>query len=293
MIHFQRSRRSERVGRTLVTVGMLTMAVGLTVSSAAAAGENATAVLTSPLSGASTTFTWSYEFHQNGGPELSNIAISFCSADILAHVASASPSGEAFLTGDVAGGHTGFGPGVKFAVTAVSGTLTVVFDQAYTAGGIMEIQSHSGDGQSGDLTTTATGPGTCSPTTTTTVSVTTTTVPVTTTTVPVTTTTVPATTTTTVPGTTTTAPAITTTTAPVITTTSVPTSVLGARFTAPTTAPPTTTTSVPTSVLGARFARDGMAKTGFDGGPLVAFGAIALLLGSVLLLGGSLERAGE
>lgn len=275
------------------------MAVGMTVTSAGASGESTTAVLTSPLAGTSATFTWSYEFQDNGGHELSNIAISFCSTDMVSHVVSASPNGEAFTTGDVPGGHTGFGPGVKFATTAVSGTLTVVFDQPYPAAGIMSIQSHSGDGQEGDLITTAAGPGTCNQqaTTTTTVAPTTTTIPATTTTVPATTTTIPATTTTvpatttTVPATTTTVPA-TTTTIPVTTTTvagttSVPTSVLGARF------PATTATSVPTSVLGARFSADepsaSLVKTGFSSGPLFVFGVIVVLLGVALLVGDKLQ----
>jgi hypothetical protein len=285
---------------------MLSMAVGITVSAAGASGESTTAVLTSPLSGSSATFTWSYDFHDNGGHDLSNIAISFCSTDMVPHVVSASPAGEAFTTGDVPGGHTGFGPGVKFATTAVSGTLTVVFDQPYPAAGIMSIQSHSGDGDDGDLVTTADGPGTCKPVTTTTVAPTTTTIPATTTTVPATTTTVPATTTT-IPATTTTVPATTTTvavttttvrattttapatttTAPATTSTSVPTSVLGASVSA------TTSTSVPTSVLGARFSADdpsaSLVKTGFSSGPLFVFGVIVLLLGVVLLLGDKLQ----
>ena len=287
------------------------MALGMTVASAGASGESTTAVLTSPLSGTSATFTWSYEFHDNGGHGLSNIAVSFCSTDILSHVVSATPSGETFLTGDVPGGHTGFGPGVKFETTAVSGTLTVVFDQPYPAAGILNVQSHSGDGQDGDLITTADGPGTCNqqattttvapttttiPATTTTVPATTTTVPATTTTVPATTTTVPATTTTvpatttTVPATTTTVPATTTTvpatttTAPVVTTTTQATT---------TTVPATTSTSVPTSVLGARFSADdpspSLVKTGFSSGPLFAFGLILLMLGAVLLVGDRLQ----
>jgi hypothetical protein len=247
------------------------MATGLTVSSAAASGESTTAVLTSPLSGTATTFTWSYDFHENGGHELSNIAISFCSTDILSHVVSASPAGKTFLVGDVPGGHKGFGPGVKFGTTAVSGTLTVVFDQPYPAAGIMSIQSHSGDGHIGDLVTTAGGPGTCAQ------QGTTTTVAPTTTTVPVTTTTVAATTTTTVPVTTTTAPAVTTTTQQATTTT----------------APATTSTSVPTSVLGARFTADdpspSLVKTGFSSGPLLWVGMTVLLLGVVLLAGSKLH----
>ena len=273
------------------------MAVGMTVSSAAASGESTTAVLTSPLSGTSATFTWSYEFHDNGGHELSNIAISFCSTDMVSHVVSATPAGEAFPTGDVPGGHTDFGPGVKFATTAVSGTLTVVFDQPYPAAGIMRVQSHSGDGQDGDLITTAAGPGTCSQElTTTTAAPTTTTIPATTTTLPATTTTVPATTTT-VPATTTTLPA-TTTTLPV-TTTTLPVTTTTVRTTTTTqqatttTVPATTSTSVPTSVLGARFSADdpsaSLVKTGFGSGPLFVFGVIVLLLGVVLLVGDKLQ----
>jgi hypothetical protein len=275
-------------------MGLLSMAVGMTMASAGASGESTTAVLTSPLSGTSTTFTWSYEFHDNSGHGLSNIAISFCSTEILSHVVSATPAGETFLAGDVPGGHTGFGPGVKFGTTALSGTLTVVFDQPYPAAGIMNIQSHSGDGQVGDLVTTTSGPGTCAqqgptttvaPTTTSTVPVTTTTtVPVTTTTtVPVTTTTTVPVTTTTVPVTTTTVPA-TTTTLPAVTTTTQATT---------TTVPATTSTSVPTSVLGARFSADdpspSLVKTGFSSGPLFMLGMIMLLLGVALLVGDRLQ----
>jgi hypothetical protein len=242
MIRYKSSRGSEeRVGRVLVAMGVVAMAIGLTFSSAAATGENTTAVLTSPLSGSSTTFTWSYQFNQNGGNGLSNIAISFCTTDILSHVVSATPSGETFLVGDVPGGHAGFGPGIKFDTTATTGTLTVVFNQAFTRDGTMSIQSHSGGGQVGDQVMSALGPGPCGTpgSTTTTVPVTTTTVPVTTTTtVPKTTTTVPVTTTTTVPVTTTTTVPVTTTTVPVTTTTTVPGSTT-------TTVPVTTTTTVP------------------------------------------------
>ena len=305
------------------------MAVGLTVSTAGASGEQTTAVLTSPLTGSSTTFTWSYEFDANGGHDLSNIAISFCSTDILPHVVSASPSGEAFASGDVPGGHTGFGPGVKFATTAVSGTLTVVFDQPYTAGGTINVQSHSGDGQDGDLVTVAGGPGTCNPTTTTAAPATTTTVPATTTTVPattttlaaVTTTTAPPVTTTTAPATTTTAPAVTTTavqqvtttTVPAVTTTAAPattTTTVRATTTAPpppattttvavagnrlaattTTMPATTSTSIPTSVLGARFSAD-------DAAPNLAktgfTGGPLLVTGTVLVLLGLALLVGD
>ena len=272
----------------LVGVGVLSIALGLTVTPAGASGEHTTAVLTSPLSGSSTTFTWSYEFHGNGGHSLSNVAISFCSTDILPHVVSFSPSGESFLIGDVPGGHTGFGPGIKFATTAVNGTLTVVFDQPQTAGGTINIQSHSGDGQAGDQIMTASGPGSCNPTTTTTVPATTSTVPVTTTTAPATATTVKATTTT-LPSTTTTVGPVTTTTVGRATTSTAPAMT--------TIAPANTSTSVPTSVLGARFSADDpaadLAKTGFSGGPLVAFGLIALLLGAALVVGGKLAPAGD
>lgn len=274
-----------------MVLGVLFMAVGLAVSSAVASGEQTTATLTSPLSGTSTTFTWSYVFHANGGHGLSNIAISFC-PDVLAHVVSASPSGEIFTSGDVPGGHTGFGPGVKFDTSAVTGTLTVVFDHAYPPNGLISIQSHSGDGQVGDVPTTAAGPGDCGPTpttspenTTTTVPVTTTTtVHVTTTTVPVTTTTVPVTTTT-VPVTTTTVPATTTTLAATTTTLAVTTTTVAA----------TTSTSVPTSVLGSRFSNTepDLAKTGIEGAPLVAAGAVILVFGLLLLVEGRREPASE
>jgi hypothetical protein len=285
-----------------VVAGTVSLAAGLAVGPSVATGESTTAALTSPLAGSSTTFTWSYDFNANGGHELSNIAIRFCSTDFLAHVVSASPAGETFTSGDVPGGHAGFGPGIKFATEAVSGTLTVVFDQAYPATGTMEIQSHSGDGDAGDLVTEAVGPGSCGttpsttpgsttttvqPTTTTTVPVTTTTVPVTTTTVLVTTTTVPVTTTTVQPTTTTVTPTTvpaTTTTLPATTTTAPATT---------TTVPATTSTSVPTSVLGNRFVNDGpaadLAGTGFNGGPLVAFGALCMALGAVLVVGGRLD----
>ena len=252
------------------------MAVGVNVSVAQASGELTTADLTSPLSGSTTTFTWSYEFHSNGGHALSNIAIALCSTDLLSRVVSASPAGEVFLVGDVPGGHTGFGPGIKFATTAVSGTLTVVFGQPQSAGGLIQVQSHSGDGQNGDLVTTATGPGSCNP------AVTTTTV-------------APATTTTTV------APATTTTVAPAITTStpaSTTTSVAGnwLSTTTPTVAAQTTT-SVPTSVLGARFTNGDrsadLAKTGFGGAPIVAFGSVLLTLGLALVVGELLQRADD
>ncbi len=290
------------------------MAVGVNVSVAQASGELTTAALTSPLSGSNTTFTWSYEFHSNGGHELSNVAIALCSTDLLSSVVSASPAGEVFLVGDVPGGHTGFGPGIKFATTAVSGTLTVQFSQPQSAGGLIQVQSHSGDGQNGDLVTTATGPGSCTPATTTTVApaTTTTVAPATTTTVllattttvaPATTTTVtPATTTTLAPATTTTVPPATTTTVAPATTTSTPasttTSVAANRLsTTTTTVAAQTTTSVPTSVLGARFTNGDrsvdLAKTGFGGAPVVAFGLVLLTLGLALVVGELIQRTDD
>ncbi len=289
-----------------MALGFLSMAVGVNVSVAQASGELTTAALTSPLSGSNTTFTWSYEFHSNGGHELSNIAIALCSTDLLSSVVSASPAGEVFLVGDVPGGHTGFGPGIKFATTAVSGTLTVQFSQPQSAGGLIQVQSHSGDGQNGDLVTTATGPGSCSPATTTTVApaTTTTVTPATTTTVPpatTTTTVAPATTTTLAPATTTTVAPATTTVAPA-TTTSTPasttTSVAANRLsTTTTTVAAQTTTSVPTSVLGARFTNGDrsadLAKTGFGGAPVVAFGLVLLTLGLALVVGDLIQRTDD
>ena len=263
-------------------VGAVSLAAGLAIAPSMAAGESTTATLTSPLSGSNATFTWSYQFNANGGHELSNIAISFCETDFLAHVVSASPSGEIFTSGDVPGGHPGFGPGIKFDTTAVSGTLTVIFDQAYPATGTMQVQSHSGDGADGDLVTTAVGPGDCETVPSTTPGSTTTTVAPTTTTVAPTTTTVAPTTTTVAP--TTTTVLATTTTLPATTTTAPPTTT--------STVAPTTSTSVPTSVLGNRFVNDtpaDLAGTGFDGMPLVAFGALCMALGAVLLVGGRFE----
>ena len=260
-----------------MVAGLLSIGLGLSVSTAGASGETTTAVLTSPLSGSSTTFTWTYTFLSNDGHDLSNLAVKFCSSDLLSHVVSSSPSGETFLD-TVPGGHPGFGPGIKFDATAVTGSIQVVFDQAYAAAPAgMTIESHSGDGTDGDIPTTADGPAGCDPlTTTTTIAATTTTEPVTTTTQPVTTTTQPVTTTT-QPVTTTTQPVTTTTvvlgtTIPIVTTTN---------------APPVSAT-VPVSVLGLRFSRPdpSLATTGSDKiGPLVALGAIAALMGLALLVG--------
>jgi hypothetical protein len=266
-----------------VVVGAISLAAGLAVAPSTAAGESTTAVLTSPLSGTSATFTWTYQFNANGGHALSNIAIRFCSTDFLAHVVSATPSGEAFIASGVPGGHAGFGPGIKFSTEAASGTLTVVFDQTYPATGTMEVQSHSGDGNAGDLVTQARGPGDCGAIPSTTPGSTTTTVGPTTTTVSPTTTSVPATTTTVLVTTTSTA---TPNTTPGSTTIATPTT---------TTTVPATTTSIPTSVLGNRFVNDDpaadLAGTGFRGGPVVAFGALCLALGAVLVVGARLERS--
>lgn len=284
----------------MIVVGAVSLIAGLAVAPSAASGESTIAELTSPLSGSSATFTWSYTFNAAGGHDLSNIAIALCSTDILAHVVSASPAGETFTSGDVPGGHPGFGPGVKFDTTAVTGTLTVVFDQPYSAGDPIQVQSHSGDGDAGDLVTTAVGPA-CGAATTTTVPATTTTTVATTTTVPPTTTTVaPTTTTTTIPATTTSVAPTTTSTVPATTTTlpATTTTLAATTTTAPattTTVAPTTSTSVPTSVLGNRFVNDDpaadLAGTGFSGGPLIAFGALLMALGAVLLVSGKLDPA--
>jgi hypothetical protein len=141
---------------------MLTSAVvGATATGSFASGESTAAVLKSPLAGTSNVFTWDYAFHQNGGHALSNVAIAFCSADILGDVLSATPSGAAF-PGGVTGGHDGFGAGVKFGVTAPTGTVTVTFAHPHPiVAGALQIQSHSGDGDTGDAITTAAGPGPC------------------------------------------------------------------------------------------------------------------------------------
>src|SRR5882724_59342 len=85
-----------------------------------ASGESTSASLTAPTSGSAQSFSWTYTFNQDDGHGLSNVAVGFCSAGILADVVSASPSGEKFTSGDVPGGHTGFGPGVNFAETATT-----------------------------------------------------------------------------------------------------------------------------------------------------------------------------
>jgi hypothetical protein len=157
-----RSYRSARVaGLALALTAPLVVA---TATPGFASGESTSASLTAPTSGSapSSSFSWNYTFNLNGGHGLSNVAVGFCSADILADVVSASPSAEVFTSGDVPGGHTGFGPGVKFDVTATTGTLTVTFanPHAISATGL-RVQSHSGDGKTPDTVTVAPGPGPC------------------------------------------------------------------------------------------------------------------------------------
>ena len=321
------TRVKGRVGAVLLAAGLVSMAAGLGVSSATASGEFATVALTSPDIGTSTTFTWAYSFHANGDHELSNIAVKFCSQDVLDHVVSAAPNATIFKDSDVTGGHSGFGHGIKFDVTTIIGTLSITFDQAYDSGpnGIF-IQSHSGDGQDGDEIKDGHGPNGCASTTTTTAApTTTTTAPATTTTVPATTTTVPPTTTTTPPGggTTTTLPPVTTTLPPVTTTLPpVTTTVPPVTTTLPpvtTTVPPVTTTlppgstttlapsttapstTIPVGVLGVverntagevagNVAAD-LAKTGSSSLPLLVGLGLALTIAGVGLLVG--EYAGR
>lgn len=146
--------RSRRARAAALGLALAAPIVAATATPAFASGESTNAVLTSPASGSATTFTWSYTF--GGGTHgLSNIAIGFCSADILADVS----SGGVFSTGDVKGGHDGFGPGVKFDLTAATGTFTVTFDHPHAiSADSLRVQSHSGDGQTGDTVTTAAGP---------------------------------------------------------------------------------------------------------------------------------------
>jgi hypothetical protein len=148
--------------RRLAVAGLVVVTGVLGAASGAlASGESTTAILTAPLAGTSTTFTWSYVFNQNASHDLSNIAIGFCSDDVRADVAAASPAAEIFDRA-VPGGHAGFGSGVKFEVTAATGVLTVTFHNPHPvdpAG--VRIQSHSGDAQTGDTVTMAAGPGPC------------------------------------------------------------------------------------------------------------------------------------
>jgi LPXTG-motif cell wall-anchored protein len=122
-----------------------------------AAGESTDATLQLPV--VDKTFTWDYTFSQGDGHALSNIAIAFCSPALLADVASTS-GGTIFTSGDVEGGHGGFGPGIKFPLTAGTGTFSVTFksDHAVVTDAV-KIQSHSGDGQDPDATNLIDGPG--------------------------------------------------------------------------------------------------------------------------------------
>ncbi|HEV8626809.1 MAG TPA: hypothetical protein VG034_20380 [Acidimicrobiia bacterium] len=154
--------RSRSARFAALALAFTTPLVAANALPAFADGESASATLTSPASGSATTFTWNYTFEQNGGNGLSNIAVGFCSADILSDVVSADPSADIFADGDVVGGHDGFGPGIKFGVTATTGTLTVTFGHAHSiSDNGLRIQSHSGGGQTGDATKTTKGPGPC------------------------------------------------------------------------------------------------------------------------------------
>src|SRR5207302_10595783 len=115
-------RRRTLVRLLALTIAFATAVIAATIIPSMAAGESTTATLIAPVSGSSQTFPWTYVFHQNGGNGLSNIAVGFCSPDVLADVVSATPSGALFPDG-VPAGHSGFGPGVKFDVTAPAGTL--------------------------------------------------------------------------------------------------------------------------------------------------------------------------
>jgi hypothetical protein len=285
--------KTRKGGAVLLSAGVVLTVLGLFASPASASGESTTASLTSPASGTSSTFVWSYQFDQNGEHGLSNIAIRFCDDALLSHVTSASPNGEV-QSGGVTGGHTGFGPGIKFDTQATNGSLTVTFDQAYgIAPGAMEIQSHSGDGQQGDAINSAAGPafGECAvdPTTTTTVQD-----PTTTTTViddPTTTTTLvedPTTTTTVVedPTTTTTViddPTTTTTVDPGDPTTT--TTVVGDP------GDPTTTVKVlGENVTASGVAGDSLARTGSDTRAQLLFAGLALTLGGIAVTFGERKK---
>jgi hypothetical protein len=155
------SPRTRRARAAALSLALAAPIVASTAAPAFASGESTSALLTSPspTTGSASTFTWSYTFDQGTGHGLSNVAIGFCSAGVLADVVSAGPSGEIFTSGDVPGGHTGFGPGVKFAVTATTGALSVTFAHPHAiSAGSLRVQSHSGDGRTGDTITTAAGP---------------------------------------------------------------------------------------------------------------------------------------
>lgn len=108
---------------------------------ASAAGEWTTATLTSPTSGSSKVFTWSYELHQSGGPELSNLTIGFCDDSLTDHIELASQSSTRLSDGQI------------------TGEISVTLDQDYgiDAAGLL-LQSDPGGG--GDIET-APGPGPC------------------------------------------------------------------------------------------------------------------------------------
>jgi hypothetical protein len=293
--------RKGRIGAVMLAAGLVTIGAGLSVGVSAASGEFTTVTLTSPTSGTSTTFTWSYSFMQNGGHDLSNIAIHFCSQAVLGHVVSASPNAEVFTSGDVPGGHAGFGPGIKFDVTTTTGTLFATFDQPYAAApnGIF-VQSHSGDGQQGDAVKSGEGP-VCDPgtTTTTTVATTTTTLATTTTTKPSTTTTTAFTTTTTAPGTTTTTIGGGTTTVPSTTTTTTAATTATSSTTSTTLAgpPPTafvlgeqeTNTSVATAAPTGRLATTGAGSVPL----LIGLGILLTAVGLGLLVGEYVGRVAD
>ncbi|HUQ63405.1 MAG TPA: hypothetical protein VM121_06615 [Acidimicrobiales bacterium] len=263
MLIQRRLTEARTAGAVLTAIGLVLMLNGALVGPAGASGEYTTVELTSPVDSDGATYAWDYAFHQNGGHGLSNIAVRFC-GDILSHVME-SDDYEIFTDGDVPGGHTGFGPGIKFAYTAATGSLTVLFDQVFPVdpAGI-QLQSHSGDGQDGDLVVSGPGPGPCvTPTTVAPTTVAPTTLPPTT---------LPPTTlapTTTVPETTTTVPE-TTTVVPTTTVdaTTVPFArVLGETLRADTAA------STPAVVAAAE-----LAKTGSNWVPLLTWAGLALIL---------------
>jgi hypothetical protein len=300
-----------RGGAALLGAGVVLTILGLFAAPANAAGESTTATLTSPTSGTSSTFVWSYQFNQNGGHGLSNIAIRFCDDSLLAHVTSASPNATV-QSGGVTGGHSGFGPGIRFDTQTASGSLTVTFDQAYAiAPGAMEIQSHSGDGQQGDVINSAAGPaGQCAPVPTTTTTTLVVEDPTTTTTTlvvedPTTTTTTvvedPTTTTTTVvedPTTTTTTvvedPTTTTTTTLVEDPTTTTTVVDDPSTTTTAVDDPSTTTTV--KVLSGTHTSSGgvagiaMARTGTDTQAQLLFAGLALTLGGIAVTFGERKK---
>jgi hypothetical protein len=291
-----------RSHRPLRAAGLLLAIAGPVIAAmalpAAATGESASAALTAPTSGSASTFTWTYTYDQNGGHGLSNVAVRFCSPGILADVVSAGPGATIYTSGDVGGGHDGFGPGIKFAVTDPDGTLTVTFAHPHSISAHgLTVQSHSGDGQTGDAITTAAGPGPCaedevttttsSPTSSSTTSSSTTTSSTTTTTIGHQTTDDPTTTTTTTRGT----DDPTTTTSTTVTTTT------GTNGTTTTTADPgtavggtDTTAAQPTTVLGETLEKGGVPATTGAPASLARTGVGHLMF--LMLVGLSLIAAG-